>query len=75
MPQVRKKIQIVDKGKVRFIQINHGVTLGLAANVGTLVRSNEKNPTIARQGSMIKCRVNPTLAGQGVTFYGLTIYA
>lgn len=37
MPQVRKTIQIVDKGKVRFIQINHGVTLGLAANVGTLV--------------------------------------
>ena len=38
MPQVRKTIQIVDKGKVRFIQINHGVTLGLAANVGTLVK-------------------------------------
>jgi hypothetical protein len=40
MPQVRKTIQIVDKGKVRFIQINHGVTLGLAANVGTLVGMN-----------------------------------
>ena len=27
----------MDKGKVRFIQINHEVTLSLTANVGTLV--------------------------------------
>ena len=45
MPQVRKTIQIVDKEKVRFIQINHGVTLGLTANVGTLVSHDVKKRT------------------------------
>jgi hypothetical protein len=36
----------VDKGKVRFIQINHGVTPDQSANVGTLVIKNIKSMQI-----------------------------
>ncbi len=56
MPQDRKTIQIVDKGKDRFNEINHGVTLSLMANVGTPVTSTPlKIYTESKTGLPVVC--------------------